>query len=138
MSMRDYAVNEYGLVLNTNHLQILAARILDDYSDEGWEIDKYGIVDELTYKSCVNYIGDFCGEAFTIKDSGETDFMNSEPYNSDTIYYIPILNYPTLLKSAYNSIEEIVSEYKERIGNYLPDNFDYRSNIKHIVGTYFG
>lgn len=34
MSMRDYAVDDYGLVLNTNHLQCLASRALDDYSEE--------------------------------------------------------------------------------------------------------
>lgn len=93
--MRDYGVDDYGLVLNTNHLQILASRVLEDYSDEEWEIDKWGVIDAFADKVGVEYIGDFSGEAFTITDSGENDWSNSDVYSGDTIYYVPVSEYYT-------------------------------------------
>ena len=35
-------------------------------------------------------------------------------------------------------MEEIVEELKSKVGEYLPEDFDYRKNIRHISGTYFG
>ena len=39
MSMRDYGVDDYGMVLNTNHLQLLASKVCSDYSEKEWSID---------------------------------------------------------------------------------------------------
>lgn len=59
-------------------------------------------------------------------------------YDGDRIYYIQVSSYPTLFKPAYKSMDELIAEFKEKVGEYLPEDFDYRSNIRHIVGTYFG
>ena len=32
----------------------------------------------------------------------------------------------------------ILNEFKDRIGKYFTEDFDYRKHICHIVGTYFG
>ena len=37
-----------------------------------------------------------------------------------------------------NNMEEIVDEFKSKLGKYLPEDFDYRSRISHICGTYYG
>lgn len=138
MSMRDYAVDDYGLVLNTNHLQCLASRVLDDYSEEEWENGRLGIVQELVETLDIECISEFRGEAFVITNVGESDWSNTDIYNGDSIYYISISVYPSLFKQAYSDMDELTLEFKKKIGKYLPDNFDYRSNIRHIVGTYFG
>ena len=39
MSMRDYGVDDYGMVLNTNHLQLLASKVCSDYSEKEWSKD---------------------------------------------------------------------------------------------------
>lgn len=138
MSMRDYAVDDYGLVLNTNHLQCLASRALDDYSEEEWENGRLDIVQELVETLNIECISEFRGEAFVITNVGESDWSNTDIYNGDSIYYIGISVYPSLFKQAYSDMDELILEFKKKIGKYLPDNFDYRSNIRHIVGTYFG
>jgi hypothetical protein len=33
---------------------------------------------------------------------------------------------------------EIIEELKEEVGQYLPNDYDYRKNIRHIIGTTFG
>lgn len=137
MSMRDYGVDDYGLVLNTNHLQLLASKVLDDYSEDEWEEDRWGLVEELTNKLNIDYISEFYGTTFAVEDSGESCWLKGDPYAGDTIYYVSVSEYPNLFKRAYNNMDELVSEFKIKIGKYLPDNFDYRLNIKHIVGTYY-
>ena len=62
---------------------------------------------------------------------------NPDP-DYDGIFYIPVSKYPTLFKKAYNNMDEIVEEFKNKIGKCLSKDFDYRSSIRHIVGTYYG
>lgn len=141
MSMRDYAVDDYGMVLNTNHLQMLAKRICEDYSDKEWEKSadsRYDFLDEVSEKSDMQYISGFDGEAILIADDGSDDWNDSLPYDDDSIYYIPLSSYPTMFKPAYNSVDEIVDELREKVGRFLPQGFEYRNNIRHIVGTYYG
>lgn len=138
MSMRDYAVDDYGLVLNTNHLHLISAKLLDDYSEKEWENDRYGLVEAVVDKLGIQSIGNFSGEAFTINDNGEPDWSNTEVYSEDPIYYVNTSAYPNLFKQAYKNINEIIDEFKKKIGEHLPLDFDYRNCIRHIVGTYFG
>jgi hypothetical protein len=35
-------------------------------------------------------------------------------------------------------VDEIIEEMKQKVGELLPDDYDYRKNIVHVVGTYFG
>lgn len=132
------AVDDYGLVLNTNHLHLLSAKLLDNFTEKEWENDKYGCVEEVVDKLGIKSIGDFSGEAFAINDNGESDWSNTDIYSGDSIYYVGISVYPSLFRCAYRDIDELITEFKGKIGEYLPDNFDYRSSVRHIVGTYFG
>lgn len=135
MSMRDYAIDDYGLLLTKETIKIIASKVLDDLEER--DEDEYG--DALYEKGICEYIGDFTGEAGILFDDGLNDWIKTgEMYNGDMIYYIPVSSYPTLFKAAYNNMDELIKEFKSKVGDYLPDNFDYRANIRHIVGTYFG
>lgn len=138
MSMRNYGVNDYGLVLNTNHLRVLAANICDDYSADEWNAKKYEYIEYVCERLCMESISEFDGDAIPVLDNGEDDWRNSEPYGGDTIYYIPLCRTPTLFEAAYKDIEEVVEEIKnKRVSKCLPKDFDYRNNIRHIIGVYF-
>lgn len=135
MSMRDYAVDDYGLLLTEETMRIIASIVCDDFDD--MEEDEYG--DILYDKGICEYIGDFTGEAFCITDIGCHEYRNTgEDYDGDRIYYIPTCSYSTLFKPAYENMDELIAEFKSKLGEYLPEDFDYRSNIRHIVGTYWG
>lgn len=138
MSMRDYAVDDYGLVLNTNHLHILSAKLLEDFSEPEWEVDKYGFIEAVVDKLGIESISEFSGEAFTINDNGESDWSNTDVYSGDAIYYVGTSAHPNLFKQAYQNIDELIDEFKKKIGEHLPKDFDYRGSVRHIVGTYFG
>ena len=141
MSMRDYGVDDYGMVLNTNHLQLLASKVCSDYSEKEWSKDastRCYFVEEVAEKLGLEYIGEFDGEATLIDENGDSNWRDSLVFSGDTVYYIPLSRYPNLFHSSYCGIEDVVSEIKGKVGKYLPENFDYCNHIRHIVGTYFG
>lgn len=140
MSVRDYGVNDYGLLLTEETMKILASKICEDYTNEEYEAFKYEFNDVVVDHLC-DYISNFDGEAIRIRDDGSDDWYannSSEFFSDDTIYFIPLMNYPVLFKPAYASMDEVVAEMKDKVGEYLPDGFDYRNYIRHIVGTYYG
>lgn len=135
MGMRENPVDDYGLLLTDEAIKIIASKALDDFEEV--DEDEYG--DALYDEGICEYIGEFTGEAGILYDDGMNDWLsNGETYDGDQIYYIPSKSYPTLFKAAYKDMNELIAEFKSDIGEYLPDDFDYRANIRHIVGTYFG
>lgn len=138
MSMRDYAVDDYGLVFDGNHLQLLATQICDDYTDEDYDKKRYGYYETVADELALEYISEFTGEAMYVNDDGSPEWDATDVYNADSIYYLGLSKYATLFKAAYNSVDDIINEFKTKIGKYLPDNFPYRDCFRHIVGTYFG
>lgn len=134
MSMRDYAVDDYGLMLDKETVKTIITKIGVDIVDEDFDFS-YGLYDE----GICEYISEFTGEAQRINDDGCFNWGNEyESYRGDSIAYVPLNKYPTLFKRAYNNMEEIIDEFKSKLGEYLPEDFDYRSRICHICGTYFG
>ena len=135
MSMRYYAVDDYGLLLTEETMKIIASKVYDDFDDI--EEDEYG--DALYDKGICEYIGDFTGEAVILFDNGLNDWMSDgEMYDGDRIYYVQVSSYPTIFKAAYENMDALIAEFKEKVGEYLPNDFDYRANIRHIIGTYYG
>ena len=133
MSMRDCAVSDYGLLLDEETIKIIASKVLADYTDE--DDMAYGLYDE----GICEYISEFTGESIPIREDGYVSWGGAgEDYRCETIVYVPTSNLPTLFKRAYENIDEIIDEFKGKVGEYLPDGFDYRGKLRHISGTYFG
>lgn len=42
MSMRDYAVDDYGLILCREDMRLLAAKVCKDYTDDEFDEDPVG------------------------------------------------------------------------------------------------
>lgn len=135
MSMRDYAVSDYGLLLDEETIKIIASKVFDDFSED--EDEDWGYL--LYDKGICEYISEFTGESFPVKEDGFVSWGDDgENCSCETIVYVPTSNFPTLFKKAYENIDEIINEFKGKLGEYLPDGFDYRGKIRHINGTYFG
>ena len=135
MSMRDYAVNDYGLLFDEETMKIISSKIFGDTIIE----DDFDLGYELYNEGICEYISDFTGESILLSDDGVDDWgADCEDYKAEPIIYVPIFKYPTLFKKSYDNMEEIIDEFKSRLGEYLPEDFDYRSRIRHISGTYYG
>ena len=136
MSMKYYATNDYGLMLDKKAMKLIASKVFDDFIDDEEEYGDW--VYELYDKGICSYISEFTGETYSLTNDGVPIWSDSEDYNCDKIYYIPTSKYPTLFKRAYNNMEEIVDEFKTKLSAYLSEDFDYRSRIRLIIGTYYG
>lgn len=134
MSMRYYAVDDYGLVLDEETMKIIVSKLDIESFDEDESLEYI-----LYYEGICEYISEFTGEASMIQDNGFDDYSKEdESYSNDDIAYVSLSKYPTLFKRVYNNMEEIIDELKTKLGEYLPKDFDYRSRIRHICGTYYG
>ena len=133
MSMRTYAYEDYGLVLNDETIKMICEKVFADEPHEE-ENDGYALYDA----GICQMAGNFTGELFPITDNGQDIWDRSETPNDDCVYYVSVKKYPRLFNTAYKDIGELVAEFKEELGEYLPEDFDYRSHIRHIVGTTFG
>lgn len=138
MSMRDYAVNDYGLIMTRDMLKTICSKYCPDYTEEKYNDDEDGFNNDLYEAGIVEYISDFTGESIEISSDGRDIYDSGETYNNDTIYYMPVKKYSTLFKPAYYNMGEVVSEFKWSLHDYLPIDFDYKKYIRHIVGTYYG
>lgn len=137
MSMRDYAVESYGLLLNDDALKAIAKKLCINFTENLWETDKWDFIDEITNQLWVEYNAEFTGEAFTVGDDGYDRYDTSVYFNCDPVFWAyPV--YPTLFNAPFTNIDDAVAWYKNQCGKYLPKNFNYRNNICHIVGTYYG
>jgi hypothetical protein len=133
MSMRTYAYEDYGLVLNEETIKMICEKVFTD-EPHNEANDGYALYDA----EICQMAGNFTGETYPITDNGNDDWNNSTTYDDDSVFYIPVKKYPTLFKNAYKNIDEMVAEFKDALGEYLPDGYNYRANICHIVGTTWG
>ena len=133
MSMREHAEEDYGLVLDNKALRHICDKAFaEDPVAEGDEA--YVLYDA----EIVNLFSQFTGEAFCINDKGGDVWDCSISYTYEEVPYVPLKKYPSLFRAAYKDFNEIIEELKEQIGKYLPEDYDYRSNIRHIIGTIYG
>lgn len=131
MSMRSYAAEGYGLIINEELFDIIKKKAIEE-DPETADMEMYDLFEHLFgYVSCY---GDCEGE-FLKLDSWETqgDFCADEEF-----YILDLDKYPSIFKTAYSSMDEVVAEIKGKAGKYLPEDFDYEKHIAHFVGTYFG
>lgn len=138
MLMKYNAVDDYGVVLNTNHLHCIASKLFNPLAEKEWAENREAIVDDIIDRlPFVERVFSFTGEVYPVNDDGYTRY-EAEPYVSDDLYYVGASWYPNLFKAVYRDMNEALDDIKSQVGKYLPDNFNYKDNFKHIIGVYYG
>lgn len=135
MSYRAYAVSTYGLVLSEEELHEAAKKFCDTndefQSSNLADLCEWEICDELGLECITDFNGEICG----IDSKGRDNWSDCDS-PSDVYYYG--LKDPMLAAAAYHNIDEIVNECRAALGGLLPQDFDYRSHIRHIIGVVYG
>lgn len=134
MSMRNRPVYDYGLLLDEETMKFLARKAIDGFTDD----DEHDVAYELYEHGFGECISGFTGEALKIGDDGRKVYGESVSFDCDTIFYVPVFKFPTLFSNAHRNMDDLVEEFKDEIGKYLPRNFNYKSNIYQICGSYYG
>lgn len=146
MSMRDYPVFDYGLVLTMyDFLDLLKTYNGDDEDlkeeiNEIVENEDYNAIDELIYGDLCEFerVFSFDGEFKNLKDTNSIDF------NDDDVYILGLSKFNiynnSALYNSYKNEEEIYEEVKEtlkRLGFDVTSDYVIKNTGK-IWGTYFG
>lgn len=132
MSMRYYAVCDYGLVLDNETMKYVARKVCIDHADD------MDLAYELYDQGICEYIAEFTGEALPIDERGFFEYGDGEVYSNDRVAFVQVRRWPTLFIQAYPDMDDLIEDFKNRVGQYLPEDFDYRNHIRCIIGAYLG
>lgn len=128
MSSHNYNGQVYGLYIENEE-------VFKEYLDKH-DQDMYELYDDLLDLGVV-----FIDETFediTIESAIDNSTFDDENKPTEDVYILPLGNWPTLLKPAYNSEDEIISELKDKYGQFLPQNYDYHNNIVYASYVVWG
>lgn len=132
MSSNLYLENELGLILSYNETEKFTETIKEhfpDYISESPDVRNLIESGSLLTKDAISL-----REVSKIHWSVFRDPATNKLTNIDSsrIYggcIIKTKRQPSVFKKAYGDTNEIISELKNQIRNYLPDDFDYKKHI---------
>ena len=136
--VQNYAFVDYGMYLNDETSRILAKTVCG-FEKADWEEDSSECIQAVYEKLCdvISVVGQFSGVVAPVNSDGSVLWDDEIEFDNDTVYYIPLGKEVHLFKAPYENIDEIVAEFKEKIGKYLPSDFDYTSNLYRVFGTFW-
>lgn len=94
MSMRNYSVSGYGIILNG---------LLDTDA-----------LDELAESEIVSTQFEFTGDANSLNDDGSENWSDETSFDSEGLYFIEVPKYPRFFKAAYKNMDALVADLKKR------------------------
>lgn len=135
MSMHNFPVNTYGLVFTEEEVKEFFGEKF--HKEEGFSLDDY------TADECVDMLNQLFPErwftAITEEYEGEWDSLGTnKPLlvdDSDSYIVAETKGGKTLFGTAlYNSVEDLIEEYRKDFAEYLPEDFDIAGHL----GEYWG
>ncbi len=94
------------------------------------------LVEDIFYDEGIDYYfcNNFTGTASPLDDeTGDFDINFHDKY----VLYLSTSRKASLCETQYPSLKEIIAEFKEQLGEYLPTNFDWKKHLYSLNGTYF-
>ena len=128
MSSQNYNGQVYGLYIENEN-------VFKEYLDER-NRDMEELRDHLYDSGAVFIDEDF--EDVNIESAIDNSTFDYSNKPSEDVWILPLSKWPTLLKPAYNSEDEIITELKNRYSPILPKDFDYHNNIVYASYVVLG
>lgn len=116
MSMREYAVRDYGVLIYEEDL-------LEEYLEE---YENNGYIDVLE-----NY-SDFEGEMMFLDPSRPHTYSPGEYF-----FFGQSERFPSMFSRAYNNYEELKTELKDNYSKFVKEDFPWDDRIVELNGTIF-
>lgn len=160
MSMRDYPINTTGFFIDAEAAAYIYLSL--DRNDGSVPAEIQALLDDGTFAakakagdfpcgySDQSMIGDllddicFCssyaGEVKTVFPEKTASPIEITDYENEYIALIEADRSPDLFKAAYESPEELLREFQEKLtdsGIEFPEDFDWWAHIVTVNGTYF-
>lgn len=128
MSSQNYNGQVYGLYIENEN-------VFKEYLDKR-NRDMEELRDRLYDSGAVFIDEDF--EDVNIESAIDNSTFDYSNKPSEDVWILPLSKWPTLLKPAYNSEDEIITELKNRYSPILPKDFDYHNNIVYASYVVLG
>lgn len=128
MSSQNYNGQVYGLYIENED-------VFKEYLDDR-DQDMEDLRDDLLDYGAVFIDGDF--EDVHIESAVNNSTFDNSDKPFEDVWILPLSKWPTLLKPAYNSEDEIISELKSKYCMILPQDFDYHNNIVYASYVVWG
>lgn len=115
MSMRDYPVFDYGILLTEDEAELF---------------------DDLENPKTLNCFSDFCGFFTPFDKNKKLDY--EKEFLIDNFWFYLLAKGPDLFSGpAYGSLEEIQTEFLNAVGRPLPEGFSLEGKIGRLEGTVY-
>lgn len=128
MSSHNYNGQIYGLYIENES-------VFEEYLDRKDQTIE-DIEDDLLDLGAV-FINENFEDVYIVSAIDNSTFGHDYKPNED-VWILPLNKRSTLLKPAYSSEDEIISELKYNYGMLLPQDFDYRNNIVYATYVVWG
>lgn len=128
MSSQNNNGQIYGLYIENEN-------VFKEYLDKH-DQDMEELRDRLYDSGAVFIDEDF--EDVNIESAVDNSTFDNSNKPSEDVWILPLSKWPTLLKPAYSSENEIISELKNKYGTILPQNYDYHNNIVYASYVVWG
>ncbi len=121
-------ISEYGLILKPDIIEsVVKNAVSDNYSRSLFPGCGNNLITLLS--SCT-------GETYPINHIGYDDWNNVTAYEEDQLCYHCLVLEPCFFETTCKDLESLVAMVKNEFDTaYLPEDFDFRNNIRHVVGV---
>lgn len=83
---------------------------------------------------CESFEGMLGGACVVIKPENSTEIYDAE----EDFYFFELSEYPRLFETKYASYEDALKELKDKVGKYLPADYDYERKFVEYYGVSYG
>lgn len=109
------------------------------YGQDQADCDEEYFFEAIDYSEILSCIDSFSGGIRPINEDGEMDkiYLYDE-VQCKTIFVLslsPNIS-ANLFEKKYESYEQLISKLKNEYAASLPEDFDYESNLKRVIGVY--
>ena len=127
MSMHSYPEHGFGLMLNEEETKAFCKRYNEAKNEE---CDCYDI--QFAFDGCRYYSNDCDGRYFYYSTN-----KNVDNEGATGLFFFADWQ-PNAFRVAYYSMDDCVKEFTDKIGEYLPEDFNYEDHIGYFEAVVCG
>ena len=138
----NFPVTGYGLVLDGKELYSFLEKVYETFDEDDKECADPQSPDEMIETIRDNYSGKYIThDGYYYTDVEMPSFYaiseNDVGLDCDFLFFFSEKQ-PKIIGVAYNSKEELIQEFKDDLGKYLPDDFNWEDHIGGMSGVLYG